>query len=270
MYMHTEIKMDDFGDHPEWAKISDLKAGDIVDLHGFDCASGPVTLEYDEYHGELYFPCSKGKHFIAGQLDADGNLVGITIRPATTIIPTTTQETIPTTTQESPSMSFNADDATSVSKFFQGLADSVIQASTLAKEVEELRTVVEQLKHDVEVYRETTARLDEEVQRLRTERQALQDENAQLRADLDKERSDHATTANLHSIAVGTSDNWHNQFIATAQTLDTTKRERDDAQLKIMELEDALRNMSEARDHWFNTANDVQSKLNSVKVAIAA
>lgn len=60
-------------------KLSDLKAGDIVLTDdGFTClAEGEHRVEADE-DGDLYIPCSDGKHFLSGQEDDEtGELVGI-------------------------------------------------------------------------------------------------------------------------------------------------------------------------------------------------
>lgn len=63
-------------------KMSELKGGDWVVIDsGFTCApASVVTVEEDE-HGSLYFECSEGKHFLDGQLDRDGELVGLS-RPS--------------------------------------------------------------------------------------------------------------------------------------------------------------------------------------------
>jgi archaellum component FlaC len=245
---------------PQWAKISDLKAGDTVELHGFDCAQGTVTLEKDMW-GYLFFPCASGKHFIDGQLDNNGYLVGITIRPSAQIIPITTQERTP--------MNLDANDANAVSSFFQSLADKVVLASTLPKEVEELRALVEQLKKDVESYREHMARTDEEISNLRRERQALQDENAALRRDLEIEQKEHTVAESRWSQACQERDRWHNDFIQLADANETAKRERDDAQLKIMELEDQFKRLLTDRDRVQMDFERVTSQLNSIRSALS-
>ncbi len=59
-------------------KMSDIQAGQSVDLDdGFTCIlRGAVLIQVDE-KGELFFYCGDGKHYIDGQEDEDGNLVGI-------------------------------------------------------------------------------------------------------------------------------------------------------------------------------------------------
>jgi FtsZ-binding cell division protein ZapB len=253
---------------PQWAKISDLKAGDTVELHGFDCAKGTVTLEKDVW-GNLFFPCATGRHFIDRQLDENGYLIGITIRPAAQVIPITQERTFMT--------NFNPDDATAVSSFFQSLADKVVLASTLPAKVAELSAVVDKLKSDVEAYREHNARMDEEITNLRRERATLQDENASLRSQLTSEQSDHSMAQTRWSQACSERDRWHNDYIALSLDIlnagndhEEVKRERDDAQMKIMELEDQLRIANE-NCHWARSErDDALSKLNTVRSALAA
>lgn len=170
--------------------------------------------------------------------------------------------------QEYPTM-FDPNDAGSVSRFFQSLADKVVLASTLPKEVEELRSAVDALKRDVESYREYQARADEEISNLRRERAALQDENATLRREIDDERNAHRVSAERLMNACNERDRWHDQFISASSDLETVKRERDDAQMRVMQLEDELRIQLEARDRFANDAAGLQDKLNSIRSALA-
>lgn len=268
---------------PKWVKLGDLKAGDTVELHGFDCASGTVTLEQDP-SGELFFRCAQGRHYVNGQLDADGNLVGIAIRPATQMcihnLPIymhceqcerdlhNVGTTIPLT-QEYPSMNLNTDDANSVSRFFQSLADKVVLASTLPAEVAELREVVERLKADVESYREHMARADEEISNLRRERQALQDENATLRERLVTSENERMVAETRWNQACSERDRWHQDYITASTGLEDIKRERDDAQMKIMELEDTTRRMADDHEHVLRERDELFAKLSSIRSALA-
>ena len=171
-----------------------------------------------------------------------------------------------TTTMDTP---FNPDDANAVSRFFQGIADKVVLASTLPAEVAELRKVVEQLKADVESYREHMARADEEISNLRRERAQLQDENARLQADLATETRDHGLSKSRWEQACNERDRWHNDFISASTDLDNVKREKDDAQLHIMELEDMVRRLSEDKDYIQRQHDDVHNRLNSIRSALA-
>jgi hypothetical protein len=63
----------------EYAKLSDLKAGDVIEIDGdFTCAkAGRHILKY--HTKGLYFDCDRGTHFIDGQLsgDVEDYLIGI-------------------------------------------------------------------------------------------------------------------------------------------------------------------------------------------------
>lgn len=58
-----------------------IQAGDIVILDGgFTChKAGEATVHSDDA-GRLHFICNEGRHYLDGQLDEDGNLVGITTK----------------------------------------------------------------------------------------------------------------------------------------------------------------------------------------------
>jgi len=62
----------------EYAKLDQLKAGDHVEIDdGFTCMSAGTTIVHEGAGGELYIPCSCGRHFLSGQHDGDNWLVGI-------------------------------------------------------------------------------------------------------------------------------------------------------------------------------------------------
>ena len=58
-------------------KLSDLSEGDIVVVDGgFTCREAGEVMVYEAVDG-LYFECEHGRHYLDGQEDDDGNLVGI-------------------------------------------------------------------------------------------------------------------------------------------------------------------------------------------------
>ncbi len=171
-------------------------------------------------------------------------------------------------TQESPIMSFDPEDATTVSRFFQNIADKVVLASSLTKQVEQLAATVKQLQNDVEIYRENNARLDEEVNRLRMDRVALQDENAQLHQRVEDEVKAHAATTHDRDAAYQEREHWHSSYISLSTTHQDTRRERDDAQMKTMELEERIKVLEAERDNYRDAADNANSRLNSVESAL--
>jgi hypothetical protein len=58
-------------------KLSDLKAGDtIIADEGFTCMeAGPKKIHAAD--DGLYIRCEHGRHYLAGQLNDDGTLVGL-------------------------------------------------------------------------------------------------------------------------------------------------------------------------------------------------
>ena len=71
--------MDKIGDITmETANLCTVSAGDILNVDaGFDCMAGRVTVARGET-GALYVPCACGRHYLDGQADSDGVLVGLT------------------------------------------------------------------------------------------------------------------------------------------------------------------------------------------------
>lgn len=58
-------------------KLTELKEGDRVKTdNGFTCMEAGVR-KVKEKGGHLYIDCDRGQHFLEGQLDKKGNLVGI-------------------------------------------------------------------------------------------------------------------------------------------------------------------------------------------------
>lgn len=63
----------------EYARLSNLKAGDVVDLDGgFTCGISSRRLPVEADSSGLYVPCGEGKHYLDGQIDDAGDhLIGV-------------------------------------------------------------------------------------------------------------------------------------------------------------------------------------------------
>lgn len=60
-------------------KLSEIKEGDVLVVgHGFNCLEPATEHEVEMYAGGLFVACKYGKHFLEGQCDNNGNLVGFT------------------------------------------------------------------------------------------------------------------------------------------------------------------------------------------------
>ena len=59
------------------ANLNTTQPGDILIADvGFDCMAGRVTVACNET-GAPYVPCACGRHYLDGQTDGDGVLVGL-------------------------------------------------------------------------------------------------------------------------------------------------------------------------------------------------
>jgi len=58
-------------------KFDNLKTGDTVTALGFDCIDDGVHVVHQTPNGEFYIRCELGKHFLSGQKDEKGDLLGI-------------------------------------------------------------------------------------------------------------------------------------------------------------------------------------------------
>lgn len=59
-------------------KYSELKTGmKLIAGHGFDCIPQGAVVEVHAYGPQLIVECGCGLHFLDGQIDAHGNLVGL-------------------------------------------------------------------------------------------------------------------------------------------------------------------------------------------------
>lgn len=70
-------------DQPEYAKLSEVKTHETLYVdNGFTCCdAGPVTLCLDPECKELYFECDAGQHWLEGQINEKGELVGMATTP---------------------------------------------------------------------------------------------------------------------------------------------------------------------------------------------
>jgi hypothetical protein len=65
-----------------WASSYSVKAGDVLEVDaGFSCITKGTRLRVERVGNgdsffDLYVPCSHGKHYLSGQQNPEGELVG--------------------------------------------------------------------------------------------------------------------------------------------------------------------------------------------------
>jgi len=58
--------------------IKDLKVGDKLKADGgFTCLKNGEVVQVAKDHDGLFIPCDEGTHTLVGQVDDNGNLVGL-------------------------------------------------------------------------------------------------------------------------------------------------------------------------------------------------
>ncbi len=128
------------------------------------------------------------------------------------------------------------------------IRDTFINASTLAESVRALQGQVESLQRNVEHYSSQVATLDEALTRTRQERD---DANATLA----QERVAHNQLTHEHESLKSDHDNLWNEHTKTVDTLESLKRERDEAfgeARRLQEENDALKQRVDAINKVLN------------------
>ena len=120
------------------------------------------------------------------------------------------------------------DEMNKITEVFGKMRDTVIAASALAKEVEELRSAVGDLRKE----RETNHWLDQQCTELRTQRdQAVRDKGATI-DELNRVQVELKDTT--HRV-----DNQRGELVRLNDRIASIKLERDDANFRVLELEEA-------------------------------
>ena len=120
------------------------------------------------------------------------------------------------------------DEMNKITEVFGKMRDTVIAASALAKEVEELRSAVGDLRKE----RETNHWLDQQCTELRTQRdQAVRDKAATI-DELNRVQVELKDTT--HRV-----DNQREELVRLNDRIFSVKLERDDANFRVLELEEA-------------------------------
>jgi FtsZ-binding cell division protein ZapB len=164
---------------------------------------------------------------------------------------------------------FNPEDEMQIRSIFQQACDTVVNASHLAKEITELRETLNTLRVDVEALRRTNHYLNEEVTDLRQKRGELMQENHRLREALNTAEENSRRMDEIHNHDMETINATVADRDATRITLSNTYKERDDAQLRVLELEDRVKHLEEAERVLTERSHMAEDKLTSIRSVLA-
>lgn len=126
-----------------------------------------------------------------------------------------------------------AEDISMAQTVFQKAADALVNMSHLANEVAELRQQVQQMNDTLSSLRRQNDSLDEALANSRQRRQELEQQLASARdeAQREKARADSAEAKR---------DAYFNEMSGYIEDREQARKERDDAQLRVLELEERV------------------------------
>lgn len=133
-------------------------------------------------------------------------------------------------------------------------ADAIVGMSQLKHDVDALSTQVRQLSDDCERLRKANAGLEESLYQARNHRQELESrlaEAEQAKATAQREAQDWQAKANTSDAA----------YQSAVSELDRTRKDRDDAELEAMSLEDQLKSANAMLDKMRGHVENITSLL---------
>ncbi len=152
-------------------------------------------------------------------------------------------------------------DVSMISAMFTRIADGLVQASALAKEVSELRSVVASLKSDIEYVRDQNKWLDEQLANVRRSRDETQRELDEVTTNYHKAEQERDT-------ARRESDDWQGKFNHEASThhdtklaLDEVTGQHDTAKAALVDTQSQLVAVSTEREQQAETIRVLREQL---------
>lgn len=160
---------------------------------------------------------------------------------------------------------FNVEDPMSVRSFFEQIANTVVDASELSKEVARLRAQLQELAAQIESVRNANFHMDQEISELREQRDNLRRDSAEKgtrigQLELEARNYEARTESLLRQLEQAASE--RDQYLANYRC---EKSALEDAQMKAMELEDANKDMEETLKGWEQRATASETKLAALK-----
>lgn len=141
-------------------------------------------------------------------------------------------------------------DMGAVREMFTKVLDTVAEATQLSRDVAELRETVNTFRKEIEDARATNRWLDSQITELRTQRDARAQEAAELATSLASTQHDLRELRDINTTISMT-------IASMRSTLDHTSRERDDALLQNMQLEEENVNLKKKLAHIIETLGGV-------------
>jgi chromosome segregation ATPase len=160
---------------------------------------------------------------------------------------------------------FNPEDRETTKTFFQGIADTIVDASELRKTVQAMREELDGLRKDIEKVRHDNAAMDAEIYDLRHQRDTLRSESAEKGRRIGELELENANLSRRNEHLAERVQELEMNISSIGQELSDTRMVRDDAQLRVMELEETLRSVETDRERWYNKAAECQTKLDTLR-----
>lgn len=160
---------------------------------------------------------------------------------------------------------FNPEDQAMTRSFFEKIADTVVQASELAKVVEQMRSELDALRASIEQVRSDNARMDAEIYDLRSQRDSLRQECAEKGTRIGQLSLENENLSRKNESLAERLQEAEMSISALGEEVIALRLSRDNAEYRSVELDDTLRHVEEDRQGWKEKAEGCESKLATLK-----
>lgn len=160
---------------------------------------------------------------------------------------------------------FNVEDPMSVRSFFEQIANTVVDASELSKEVARLRAQLQELAAQIESVRNANFHMDQEISELREQRDNLRRDSAEKGTrigQLELEARNYEARTESLARQLEQAEQERDRY---RTSYNTATHENDDAQMKVMEMEETVKAMEETLRGWEQRATNCETKLATLK-----
>lgn len=160
---------------------------------------------------------------------------------------------------------FNPGDREMAKTFFEQIANTVVDASELRKEVAELKHELEGIRADIQRVQDANFRMDQQITQLRSERDELQREVSEVQRINDDLTNSNARLGNrcdsleqaLYTMQAQR-DEWQEKHKAELEA-------KEAAQIQVMELEETVKGLTGTLDGWRQRAEAAERDMETVR-----